>query len=112
MKTAKIIENLTYGDKPAISVLFETENTKEVRILMREGQEMKEHKTSYPITVEIFEGEIDFGVNGEQYIINRGDILSLEGGVPHNLKALKDSIVRLSLSKSDQVNRVIKVAKQ
>lgn len=112
MKTAQLNENLTYTDKPAISVLFETDTTKEIRILMKKGQEMKEHKTPYPITVEIFEGEINFGVNGENHLIERGAILSLKGDVPHNLTATKDSIIRLTLSKSDKVDRVIGVAKQ
>ena len=63
MESVNILENLDYNeDKVAISVLFETETTKEIRILFKKGQLMKKHQTKFPITVEIVEGAIDFGV--------------------------------------------------
>ncbi len=107
MKVSSLTNELKYhSDKPAISVLFETESTKEIRIAMKKGQFMKEHKTSFPIVVEIFEGAIDFGVNGAVHHLNKGDLVALEASVPHDLVATADSTVRLTLSKQDQVSRV------
>ncbi|SHG41010.1 Cupin domain protein [Salegentibacter echinorum] len=112
MITASLTDNVEYNEKrPAIKVLLDTETGKEIRIAFKEGQVMKEHKTPFPIVVEIFEGSIDFGVNGEVHTVYKGDLLSLEGNVPHDLKALKDSIVRLSLNKADTAKRVEDVAK-
>lgn len=112
MKTASLINGIQYHDtRPTIQVLMETDNGKEIRIAFKKGQVMKEHKTPFAIVVEIFEGSIDFGVNGEMFSLDRGDIVSLDGDVPHDLTATKDSIVRLSLNKGDSAKRVEDVAK-
>lgn len=111
MKKSSLTENITYNEnKAAISVLFETETTKEIRIVMKQDQAMKEHKTSFPITVEIFEGAIDFGVEGTVHKLVKGDLVSLEASIPHDLVATENSIVRLTLSKLDTVDRVVKVS--
>lgn len=112
MKTASLTTNIEYHEtRPTIQVLLDTENGKEIRIAFKKDQVMKEHKTPFAIVVEIFEGCIDFGVNGEVHTLNRGDLISLEGGVPHDLVAIEDSIVRLSLNKGDTAKRVEDVVK-
>ena len=112
MKLASLINDLQYNEsRPTIQVLMETETGKEIRITFKEGQVMKEHKTPFPIVVEIFEGAIDFGVNGIIHNLKKGDLVALEGGIPHDLKALETSTVRLSLNKADSAKRVEDVAK-
>lgn len=113
MKTAKLNKGVVYSDlNPTISVLFETETTKEIRILMKKGQMMKKHHTPFPFTVMLFSGSLDFGVNEEKYRLEKGDFLALEGSVPHSLVAIEDCIIRLTLSKFDEVKRVQDVLKQ
>ncbi|MCU4177390.1 cupin domain-containing protein [Carboxylicivirga sp. N1Y90] len=112
MKKSSLVENIEYKEnRPAINVLFESDTSKEIRIVFRKGQVMAEHKTSYPISVEIFEGEIEFGVKGEKLVLVRGDLVALDANVPHDLLANADSIVRLTLAKGDLVQRVVSVAK-
>lgn len=113
MKKVSILQNIEYSEsKPVVSILMETDFTKEIRIVFKQNQQMKEHQTPFPITVEIVDGKIDFGVNGDIHKLKKGDLISLSGNVPHNLSAIVDSIVRLTLSKGDQVNRVEKVVSQ
>ncbi|PQJ76737.1 cupin domain-containing protein [Polaribacter glomeratus] len=110
MITASINDNIIYKkDKPAITLLLETATTKEIRIVMRETQEMKEHSAPKPIVIEIFEGEILFGVHQKELRLKKGDLIALDANVPHNLLCKKDAIVRLTIAKTDSINRVNKV---
>lgn len=112
MKTASILENISFHEnRPAISVLLETPFTKEIRITLKEGQLMKEHKTPFPIVIQIVKGEIEFSLPQSTINLTEGDLIALEGTVLHSLLALKDSIVRLTLTKADQANRVKDVVK-
>ena len=112
MKTASFNDALQFNrDRITTSVILETSFSKEIRILLAKGQKMKEHKTPFPIVVHVLEGAIDFGVQGEIYSLEKGAIIALEGNISHDLTALKDSVVRLSLSKLDTIKRVENVAK-
>lgn len=100
-------DDLTYNDsKVRTQVILETSFTKEIRILLKKGQSMREHKAPFPIIVHLLEGSIDFGIEGETNKLSKGAILTLAGNVPHDLLAHEDSIVRLSLSKLDKAERV------
>lgn len=110
MKTASLRSELNFNeDKVAVTVMMETETSKEIRILFRKGQTMKEHTSGFPITVEIHDGAIEFGVKGEKMSLSTGDLIALDANVPHDLFAKEDSIVRLTLSKFDSLDRVKKV---
>lgn len=110
MKTASLRNEMRYNEeKVAINVLMETETSKEIRIMFRKGQSMKEHKAGFPITVEVHQGTIAFGVNGQTLTLITGDLIYLDAHVPHDLLAEEDSIVRLTLSKFDSIARVEKV---
>lgn len=112
MQKFNIYDYIEHGeDKVKITPMLETPFSKEIRIVFKKDQIMKDHSTPYPITVEIFEGEIDFGIGDKIYKLVKGDIVSLEAKIIHNLKANCDSIVRLTLSKDDSLNRVHGVLK-
>jgi quercetin dioxygenase-like cupin family protein len=112
MQKVNIYENLVYSDeKVQITPLMDGDASKEIRIVFKKDQFMKDHKTSFPISVEIVDGQIDFGVGEKVYTLIKGDIVSLEASIMHNLLAKDDSIVRLTLNKKDSVARVNGVLK-
>lgn len=112
MNTSSLLKgNLFKEDKPNISIMLETESSKEIKILMDKGHVMKKHQTPFPIIIEIFDGSIEFGVDNKKMILSKGDLINLDGGVPHDLLAIEKSIIRLSLSKLDSLNRVKEVIK-
>ena len=105
--TASFYDNVHFSDKSVvITPLLDSPFGKEIRIAFKEGQVMKEHQTKFPITVMTLKGSIEFSVDTVIYRLNEGDVISLEGNVKHGLKAMQESIVRLSLHKGDSVARV------
>lgn len=107
MKIVSLTHDLIYHDeRPTLKVLLDTEFGKEIRIAFKKNQVMRKHTAPFPIVVEVFEGAIDFGVNGEIQHLEEGDLIALEANVPHELRAIKSSIVRLSLNKADSIVRV------
>ena len=94
-----------------IAKLFDGLNSKEIRINLEKGAQMKEHKAPGAIMVQVLSGKIDFSVGENSVILDTLDMITLEPNVIHALTALENSIVRLSLSKNDDVSRVFRVLK-
>jgi len=110
MKTISFLDNLPNNDKDLkVEMLLQTNFTKEIRLTFKNGGKMPAHQSPYPIIVQVLKGKIDFGVNGENQTMITGDLIHLEGAIPHDLHALEDSVVRLTLSKDDSLKRVEKV---
>lgn len=109
MKTASIYNDLKYkdsGNAPDISLLMTSHLGKEIRILFRKGQYMKEHFTPSPILIEVYEGKVELGAEQEIKTLVKGDMASLAGEIRHDLTALEDSIVKLSLHKDDSYKSI------
>ncbi|AIM38983.1 hypothetical protein KO02_21505 [Sphingobacterium sp. ML3W] len=96
-------------NKPLVALILETPMTKELRICLFEGVIIKDHKSPFPIVIHVQEGTMELGVEGDSFAMVKGDLICLEGGVMHNLKALENTIVRLSILKEDKLERVEQV---
>ncbi|CAM2862116.1 cupin domain-containing protein [Helicobacter burdigaliensis] len=94
-----------------INVLVESENSKEIQILLAKNSVMDRHKAPFAIHVQVLKGKIIFKVD-EEYTLNTLSMISLAPNVEHSLQALEDSIVRLSLAKNDSAKRVNAVLKK
>ena len=94
-----------------VAKLFDGPHSKEIRINLEKGAQMKEHKAPGAIMLQVLSGKIDFSVGENNIILDALDMVTLEPNVIHALTALENSIVRLSLSKNDDVSRVFSVLK-
>ncbi|WP_291952964.1 hypothetical protein [Campylobacter sp.] len=103
--------NEEFKDDIYVSQKIETEYTKEICINMPKGSFMKDHKTNFGITIQVLKGCIDFGVANGQILLKELDSISLKANEIHNLLAVENSIVRLSLYKQDTIERVKNVLK-
>ncbi|REH44995.1 AraC-like protein [Tenacibaculum gallaicum] len=107
MKVASFLKDIKFNElKPAVSLLLDTDFSKEIRVVFKKGQIMEDHQAPFAIIVQVVKGSIDFGVAGEIKQMVTGDIISLNPQIVHNLSAIEESVVRLSLSKLDTLKRV------
>ncbi|NOQ29593.1 MAG: cupin [Helicobacteraceae bacterium] len=112
MVVASFLKDVTYdNEKVVIKPLINTAHSKEIRIAFEKDQIMKEHNAPGAITVMVLKGAIDFGINGENIILNVGDMIAVEPSVMHSLQAKEKSVVILSLAKKDTIARVNSVLK-
>tara|TARA_R110002051_G_scaffold3131_6_gene16850 strand:- start:1549 stop:1893 length:345 start_codon:yes stop_codon:yes gene_type:complete len=110
MNIISFTDSPNFNDQKIVTqVLLETTFSKEIRILLKKGQLMKEHKAPFPIIIHMVQGKIDFGAENAIHPLKAGDIITLDSNVPHDLSAKDDSIVRLTLSKLDTAERVVGV---
>ena len=58
MKIASLTEQIEYNDKPKVSVLMETESSKEIRILLKKGQEMAAHQTPFQLLLKYLKAKL------------------------------------------------------
>lgn len=54
-------------------------------ITLAAGGTIPEHHVDGPITVHVLRGTIRFRVAEEEHVLEPGDLLSLDGGVPHSV---------------------------
>ncbi len=76
---------------------------------MQAGTQMKKHQTAFPFVVELVEGMLDFDVKDSVFPLEKGSIIALERSVFQDLKANTNCIIRLTLTKSDEADKVNKV---
>jgi quercetin dioxygenase-like cupin family protein len=98
MKHVKLLETMRYSDENIImDELMETPYSKEIRIAMQRNQVMRDHQSSFPITMQVIEGEIRVSCESYETLLKANELLSMEAGVKHHIEATQDTVVRLTL---------------
>lgn len=62
-----------------------------MRIFLPIGKHMAEHAVDGPVTLQCIEGEIDVVTGNTHKVIRSADMLYLAAGVPHELRAIRNS---------------------
>jgi quercetin dioxygenase-like cupin family protein len=77
--------------------LTKTKQIELIRLVLPAGKEMPEHHVNGEITFQCLSGEIAFTTRGVPATLKGGDMLYLEGGAPHALRAVADSVALLTI---------------
>ena len=67
-------------------------------IAMHAGTLMPGHRVECPISVQVIEGHTEFITDSKAVTLTTGQILTLEGGIRHDIKAIAESPILLTLA--------------
>lgn len=98
MEQTNVITSLAYSDETvAIEELFETEYAKEIGIAMQAHQVLLDHQSIYPLTLQVIDGLVKFSSDPACSILHKGDLMTLDAGMKHDLEAIENTLLRLTL---------------
>ena len=84
------------GDRNAVT-LVKNPSVRVTLMALRRGASLREHHVEGPITVYVVEGSINFVVGKDKCTLKRSGFLSLERTIPHDVEALEDSVILLTI---------------
>lgn len=86
-------------DRPAINKLATTPASTLVRLCLRTGQGLDDHRTAGPVTIHCLSGAITVGLDGhaEPHTLEAGSAIHLAAQLSHNVHAEDDSVVLLTV---------------
>lgn len=71
--------------------LFKSRDLEVIRLVLQAGQAFPPHKVPGEITVHCIEGRMDVECNGRMTRLQAGEMLYLEGGVAHAVRAVENA---------------------
>lgn len=76
--------------------LTKTAQIELIRLVLPAGREMPEHHVKGDITVQCLAGELAF-ITDHSVTLKAGEMLYLEGGKPHALRAVSDAVALVTI---------------
>jgi nucleotide-binding universal stress UspA family protein/quercetin dioxygenase-like cupin family protein len=77
--------------------LVRTSAVEVVRLIVRAGQEIPQHKAKDELIVHCLEGRVAFTALGKTQMLEAGKLLSLPAGEPHALKGIENASLLLTI---------------
>ena len=85
------------SDRNAMTV-YKTNGMRIVLIALHEDAVLKKHTAEGIISVQVLEGEIIFSTDSQSVVIKKDQMIALHKGLPHSVKAIKESVFLLTLT--------------
>jgi quercetin dioxygenase-like cupin family protein len=78
--------------------LVKTDRLRLVLVTMRAGATLEEHTAPGPITIQSLRGRFAVTVEGTAYELSDGELIAVEAGVRHAVRAIVDGAFLLTIS--------------
>src|SRR5215471_751649 len=91
-------DSWTRGSGRSSKTLAKYPDFRIVLILMKAGSEMKEHHADARISIQTIQGRIRLQLPDQVLELGGGELMCLESGIAHDLKALEESAFLITVS--------------
>lgn len=82
--------------------IYKSETVRLVLMALHKNAVIKRHIANGTITVQVLDGEIQFSTDDQELILKEHDTIALHKLIPHEVKAVKESVFLLSLFVADK----------
>ncbi len=89
-----------HEDKPFVQVLSDIGDARVVLFTFKAGQQLKEHRTTSQILVQVLRGRVTFSTAANSVKLQAGMVLQLEENVSHSVLAQTDAVVLVTMTPS------------
>ncbi|MDN3922804.1 cupin [Roseateles violae] len=86
------------GGEGQSTSLIKTDQLQLLHIVLRQGQQLHEHKVAGELSIQCLAGRVRLDLPGRQIPLSAGQLTLLHGGEPHALVAELDSSLLLTLA--------------
>lgn len=98
--SGELISVRPYGDDLAgviTKALYKSRHLEVFRMVLLAGKEMPPHQVAGDCSIQCIEGSVVFTTSGNSQLMRGGDLLCLEGGLIHALKAVEDASLLVTI---------------
>ncbi len=88
------------NEGPNVQVLSDIDTARLVLFTFRAGQQLQEHYTSSQLLVQVLRGRVSFSTPENTLRLQAGMVLQVESHVYHNVVALTDAVMLLTMTPS------------
>jgi len=108
MAVVKRLEAKFSGLSPQRELAYEDANAKVIRFYLKEGQEIKPHRSPSSVFITVLMGKLVFtlGEEGEE-TLSEGDTVFYGPQELHGFRALEDSVVEATISPNPTARKVV-----
>ena len=91
-----------FSEKPVSEKVYEDENAKVVRFYLKEGQEIKPHRSPSSVFITVLKGKLIFSAENGELEAKEGDTVFYKPNELHGFKALENSVVEAVITPKPQ----------
>lgn len=85
------------SDRNAITV-YKTDGMRIVLVALHKKAVLEEHTTNAIISLQVLDGKISFDAEGKNFILKKGEIITLHRNLPHKVLAIRKSVFLLTVA--------------